>query len=144
MSNRFGKFLALASIALLGSLASFQTSAAKFGSFLGAWQGTDPNDGGLQTWFISPSGNLGIYQVRVHDTYIRTCEGKRGSFLGEGRMNRGALIAELEIQCFSDPDNDPIGDPVPVTFTIESGLGGTLEAASEGLQLPTTLFRISK
>ena len=72
----------------------------------GLWIGTDPSDGGLQTWSIAATNENGIYQVRGSDTYLRLCTGNRGSILGKGILDAtGNLVANLEIQCLANPTN---------------------------------------
>ncbi len=110
----------------------------------GVWSGTDPNDGGLQTWIIARKGTA--YQVRVNDTYLRTCAGNRGSFLGKGLPDQeGNLNAEMKIQCLADPTNEPYLKPVILNFSFKWNAHGYLEAATTSgvTQQATTLFKIA-
>lgn len=110
----------------------------------GLWVGTDPSDGGLQTWIIARKGTA--YQVRVNDTYLRTCAGNRGSFLGKGFLDQdGNLNAEMKIQCLADPTNEPYLKPVSLNFSFKWNAHGYLEATTTSgvTQQATTLFKIA-
>jgi len=98
----------------------------------------------LQTWIIARKGKA--YQVRASDTYLRTCTGNRGSFLGQGVLDQdGNLNAEMEIQCLVDPTNEPYRDPSPLNFSFKWNAHGYLESstASGVTQESTTLFKIA-
>jgi hypothetical protein len=110
----------------------------------GAWSGTDPNDGGLQTWIIAREG--AGFQVRANDTYLRSCTGNRGSVLGRGSLDQdGNLSAETEIRCFTNPTNERYLKPVKLIFSFKWNAHGYLEAATESgvTQHSTTLFKIA-
>ena len=110
----------------------------------GVWAGTDPDDGGLQTWTIARKGNA--YQVRVSDTYLRTCTGNRGSVLGKGQLDQdGNLNTDVEVQCFTNPTNEAYLKPVNLNFTFKHHALGYWEVSTHSgvTQQSTTLFKIA-
>ncbi len=125
------------------SLATPSLAADNTDAFQGLWVGTDPSDGGLQTWSIAANNQDG-YQVRLSDTYLRACAGNRGTVLGTGNVDsNGYLVADLIIQCLVNPTNETYMAPIELSFTFKPHKNGYLEGstASSVTQLPTTLFK---
>lgn len=151
------KFLSVAMlvtvmVGVLGALGPSQVKAdndnkpeGKIRSFIGLWQGIDPSDGGRHLWSIAKKD--GETKVRLSDTYIRACNGGRGTFESdEVVLVERDLVAPMLIQCLT-PDNSPDGAPAVIDFKFTRIQEGIIEVTTlprNPLLKPTTLFRINK
>jgi len=69
-------------------------------SFIGLWEGVDPDDGGHQVLSISNGGQGGV-NLLLYDTYFTLCNGGRGLSSGSGTPARKTLVSEdYKTYCF--------------------------------------------
>src|ERR671915_276966 len=92
--------LSLALLTLFASSAGMATRP--IASFVGLWEGVDPNDGGHQTLSIVDNGN-GTLTLLLHDTTYTLCPTDKGISEGTGLIQPDGTLssADFTLTCLA-------------------------------------------
>lgn len=125
-------------LAVLSMLAISVISRAQTGdanSFIGLWEGINPEDGSDDILSITDNGN-GTFKLLLYSTYFTLCDGRRGIIQGTGKASTEQSLEadDLTLTCFETGDIKPL----PLTFIRNSD--GTLREASAMPVSPLVIY----
>ena len=99
-------------VLFLGPMAT-AASSQQSRSFLGLWQGIDPDDGSGVLYSFSDNDRDGVIEIIGRETFFTVCNGD-GVIKGTGVVeSEGRLVAQLVVTCRPGPTK------VAVTMTFQ-------------------------
>lgn len=105
-----------------GSGSTDTSTSGTTNSFIGFWEGVDPEDGAHIIISITSNAD-GALKVLLYATYITICDGGRGITQGTGNVSAegGLKVDQFIVTCFESSKTETL----PATFTLNSD-GSTL------------------
>ncbi len=120
-----------------GSGSTNTSGSASTSSFVGLWEGVDPEDGALNIISITNNGD-GTFKVLLYATYFTICNSDRGLAQGTGNVPaEGALkVDEFKVTCFTNNKTAIL----PATFTRNSDGTLTWDRSAEPAPPPPSII----
>ncbi|WP_027158288.1 hypothetical protein [Methylobacter luteus] len=120
-----------------GSGSTDTSTSGTTNSFIGLWEGVDPEDGAHIMISIT-NNNGGAVKLLLYATYITICNGGRGITQGTGNVSAegGLKVDEFVVTCFETDKTETL----PATFTLNPDGTLTWDRSAEPAPPPPSII----